>query len=397
MRRRTYLAVAAGAAGLAGCAGGAPDEAGTDGPATDGESGGERFAVETVVDGLERPWGIAVLGDGRLLVTERPGRLRLVDPAAGDARTVAGTPEVYAAGQGGLLDVAVRGGSEPESEPEVYLTYAATDDAGRSATHLGRGRLDAAAGRLTGFERLHVAEPFVDSDAHYGSRVVVGPDDRLYVTAGDRQFKDFGPGHVARDRSNELGTVLRLAPDGSAPEDNPFVDEPGVRDSIFTYGHRNPQGLAVHPETGALWEHEHGEEDGDEVNVLEAGGDYGWPVASEACNYGTDDPVGVSHADREGVTAPVHVWECGTGGFPPSGATIYDGDAFPSWRGDLLAGNLAGQYLGRLSVDGRAVAERAPLLADRGWRVRAVADDPAGRLYVAVDAESAPLVRLSPA
>ncbi|PSQ17440.1 glucose dehydrogenase, partial [Halobacteriales archaeon QS_8_69_73] len=133
------------------------------------------------------------------------------------------------------------------------------------------------------------------------------------------------------------------------------------------------------------------------VNVLEAGGDYGWPVASEACNYGTDDPVGVSHADREGVTAPVHVWPCGGDGFPPSGATIYDGDAFPSWRGDLFAGNLAGQYLGRLSIDGRAVDERAPLLADQGWRVRAVADDPAGRLYVAIDAESAPLVRLSPA
>ncbi len=393
MRRRTYLAVTAGAAGLAGCAGGGPggEGGGDDAPGADGgEARGERFAVETVVDGLEHPWGIAVLPDGRLLVTERPGRLRLVDPAAGEARTVEGTPEVHAAGQGGLLDVTVHDGS-------VYLTYAATDDAGRSATHLGRGRLDAAAGRLTGFERLHVAEPFVDSDAHYGSRVVVGPDDRLYVTSGDRQFKDFGAGHVARDRSNELGAVLRLAPDGSVPDDNPFVEEPGVRDGIFTYGHRNPQGLAVHPETGALWEHEHGERDGDEVNVLEAGDDYGWPVASEACNYGTDDPVGVSHGDREDVTAPVHVWPCGSGGFPPSGATVYDGDAFPSWRGDLFAGNLAGQYLGRLSVDGREVNERAPLLSDREWRVRAVAADPAGRLYVAVDAASAPLVRLVPA
>ena len=386
MYRRSYLSlvVAGAVAGLAGCA---------DGDAPAG-SDGESFAVETVVDGLEHPWAIAFLPDDpRLLVTERPGRLRLVDRESGDARTVEGVPDVYAAGQGGLLDVTVR----QEGALQVYLTYAATDGEGRSATHLGRGRLDASVPRLAGFECLHVAEPFVESDAHYGSRVVVGHDDRLYVTSGDRQFKDFGPGHVAQDRSNELGTVLRLEPDGSVPTDNPFVDDDGARDAVFSYGHRNPQGLAVHPETGELWADEHGERDGDEVNVLEAGANYGWPVASEACNYGTDDPVGESHDDREDVTAPVYVWPCGSGGFPPSGATVYDGDAFPSWRGDLFAGNLAGQYLGRLALDGRDVEERTPLLADREWRVRAVAGAPGtGHLYVAVDAESAPLVRLVP-
>jgi len=386
MQRRTYLAAVAGGAGtLTGCAGIGSDSADDDGP--------DGFAVETVAEGFVDPWGLSFLPENRMLVTERPGRLALVDRDGGGVERLDGLPDVYAAGQGGLLDVTV----DPEDADRVYLTYAATDGEGRSATHLGAGRLDAEAGALAEFEQLHVATPFVDSDAHFGSRVVVGSDDRLYVTAGDRQFKDFGPGHVAQDRSNELGTVLRLNPDGSVPDDNPFVDEAGARDTIFSYGHRNPQGLTRHPETGALWESEHGEGDGDEINVLEAGNNYGWPVASEACNYGTDDPVGVSHAERDDVTGPAYVWECGTGGFPPAGTTFYDGDAFPEWQGDLFVGNLAAKYLGRLSVDGRDVTEEARLLADRGWRVRDVAVAPeSGHLYVAVDGGDVPLVRLVP-
>ena len=385
MQRRTYLAAVAGGAGtLAGCAGIGSDSA-DDGP--------DGFAVETVAEGFVDPWGLSFLPENRILVTERPGRLALVDRDGGGVERLDGLPDVYAAGQGGLLDVTV----DPEDADRVYLTYAATDGEGRSATHLGAGRLDAEAGALAEFEQLHAATPYVDSDAHFGSRVVVGADDRLYVTAGDRQFKDFGPGHVAQDRSNELGAVLRLNPDGSVPDDNPFVDEAGARDTIFSYGHRNPQGLTRHPETGALWESEHGEGDGDEINVLEAGNNYGWPVASEACNYGTDDPVGVSHAERDDVTEPAYVWECGTGGFPPAGMTFYDGDAFPEWQGDLFVGNLAAEYLGHLSVDGRDPTEEAPLLADRGWRVRDVAVAPeSGHLHVAVDGSDVPLVRLVP-
>jgi quinoprotein glucose dehydrogenase len=217
----------------------------------------------------------------------------------------------------------------------------------------------------------------------------------MYVTVGDRQFKNFGPDHVAQDPSNDLGTTLRLNPDGSVPDDNPFVDDPTAGDAVFSYGHRNAQGLAVHPDTGAVWETEFGERDGDEINVLRPGANYGWPVADESCRYGSDDPVGVPHDDREDVVAPVYSWPCGTGGFPPSGATFYGGDALP-WAGDLLVGGLASQYLARLRVDGEDVVEADPLLADRGWRIRDVAVGPDGFVYVAVDAGDAPIVRLTP-
>ena len=363
---------------------------GEDGGSNGGEEG---FAVETVVDGLEQPWGVAFLNNARFLVTELPGRLRLVDVDNGTAEMVEGTPEVDDAGQGGLLDVTLH--PDYPDDRGVYLTYSASNDGSATATHVGRGRLDADAPRLRDFEVLHVAEPFVDSDNHYGSRAVFGDDGAVYVTSGDRQFKNFGPGHVGQDVTNELGCILRLEPDGSVPDDNPFVEDPVARDAVYSYGHRNPQGLTVGPD-GELWESEHGERDGDEINIIEEGGNYGWPVATEACGYGTNTPVGVGHDEREDVTAPVYVWECGTGGFPPSGMTFYTGDVFPEWRGDLFVGNLAGTYLGRLGVNGREVREKEPLLNGRGWRVRDVAEGPGGYLYVLVDGEDAPVVRLVP-
>jgi quinoprotein glucose dehydrogenase len=265
----------------------------------------------------------------------------------------------------------------------VYLTYSTTDDEGRSSTHLGRGRLSRDAGRLRAFERLYAAEPFVRSSGHFGSRVAVR-DDFAYVTVGDRQFKDFGPDHVAQDRTNELGAVLRLHLDGSVPADNPFADEPDASPAIYSYGHRNAQGLAVHPETGDLWESEFGERDGDEINVIDAGANYGWPVADEGCRYGTDQRVGVPHDERADVTAPVVSWPCGSGGFPPSGMTFYDGP-IEAWRGDLFVGGLASQSLARFAVDGREATEREPLLAARGWRIRTVAVGAEGALYAATD------------
>ncbi|WP_336343361.1 PQQ-dependent sugar dehydrogenase [Halalkalicoccus ordinarius] len=363
---------------------------GTEGGSTSG------FEVEEVLEGLTHPWGLAFLpDDSRALVTERSGRLALVDREDGGLEPVEGTPEVYAEGQGGLLDVTPH--PEFPEEPWVYLTYAATNDEGESATHLGRGRLETDGPRLAGFEVLHVAEPFVDSDAHFGSRIVFGEDDLLYMTTGDRQSKEFGPDHVAQDTSNELGATLRLTPDGSIPEGNPFVDDPDAEDEIFSYGHRNPQGMTLHPETGAIWQSEHGEGDGDEINVIEAGGNYGWPVATYACHYGSEEPLGDRPPEREDMVEPVHYWECGTGGFPPAGMTFYDGEAFPDLQGDLLVGNLAEEYLGRLAVDGTDLEEVEPLLDGRGWRIREVAVAPdTGHLYVLVDAEDAPLVRLVP-
>ncbi|MDQ2049584.1 PQQ-dependent sugar dehydrogenase [Natronolimnohabitans sp. A-GB9] len=373
----------AGTLSLAGCTGFLSDE----------EFPGE---VETVADGLVHPWALEFLpDDARLLVTEREGRLRLVDRDDGTVESVDGTPDVYAAGQGGLLDVALD--PDFEAEPWVYLTYAATNDDGESATHLGRGRLEPDDPTLESFEELYVAEPFVDDDGHFGSRVVFGPDGAVYVTTGDRQFKDFGPDHVSQDLTNELGATLRLEPDGSIPEDNPFVDDDDAADAIYSYGHRNAQGMTVHPETDELWQSEHGEEDGDELNVIEAGGNYGWPIAHTGCEYGTDDPVGDDPHDRDDVVDPVYYWECTTGGFPPAGMTFYDGDAFPDWQGDLFVGNLAGEYLGRFTVDGTDVEEADRLLADRGFRIRDVAVAPeTGSLFVAVDDADAPILRLTP-
>jgi glucose/arabinose dehydrogenase len=390
-RRRLLAAGGLTLAGVAGCLG-----------STDNDPAGDAtisFETETVVDGLGNPWGLAVLPDSGLLVTERErdgrGRLQLVDREAGSRDPVSGVPDVFVGGQGGLLDVTCH--PEFPDEPWVYLTYSVANDAGETTTRVGRGRLDRSAPRLDSFEPLHTARPFVDSDAHFGSRAVFGPDGRLYVTVGDRQFKNFGPDHVAQDRSNELGATLRLTPDGSVPVDNPFVDTAGAADTVYSYGHRNPQGMTVHPETGAIWQSEHGENAGDEINILEAGGNYGWPVADTGCEYGTSTPVGVPPEERPDTVAPAYTWECGTDGFPPAGATFYDGDTLPALQGELLVGNLAGQYLGRLTVDGRDLTEREPLLADRGWRVRAVTVAPeTGYLYVAVDDSDAPVIRLVP-
>ncbi|ELZ49326.1 glucose sorbosone dehydrogenase [Halorubrum distributum JCM 9100] len=418
--RRTAIRAAGGFVGatalptLSGCLGGnggdGSDDPDEDPPPDDGAD--VDYDVETVAEGFENPWGLAFLpDDGRLLVTERPGRLSLLDPADGTVEAVAGAPEVFAEGQGGLLDVAVH--PDYPDDPRVYLTYSASaadspagDGASGATTHVGAGRLaldgDGGTPALDGFEALFVAEPFRDTNLHFGSRATFGPDGALFVTVGDRRDTDFGPDHVSQDRSNDLGATLRLTPDGDAHPDNPFVDDPDAADAIYSYGHRNPQAMAVRRETNALWQCEHGEEDGDEINAIERAGNYGWPIASEACRYGTDDPVAPGHDERDDVIAPVHYWPCGSGGFPPSGAVFYDGDAFPKWRGDLFAGTLAARYLGRFTVDGdgrdATVTERDPLLDDREWRMRAVAVEPSsGHIYVAVDAGDAPVARIVPA
>lgn len=390
MNRRRYLSAAglAVVGGVAGCLGSES--------APPVEASGEA-TVETVVDGLSNPWGVAVLPDDfRFVVTERNvGRLSLVDRDDGTSTQLSGVPEVDSDGQGGLLDVAVH--PDFPAEPWLYLTYAAANDNGETTTHLARGQLDRDAEALVDVEVLYRAEPFLDRSNHYGSRVAFGPDGRVYMTVGDRQFKDFGPDHVSQDRTNGLGTALRFEPDGSIPEDNPFVDESGVREAIYSYGLRNSQGLTVHPETGELWASDHGERDGDELVILEEGGNHGWPIAHYGCRYGTSDQVGDRPDERDDIVDPVYYWECGSGGFPPAGMTFYDGSYEP-WQGDLFVGNLAGEYLGRFAVDGRTVDEIEPLLVDEDWRVRDVVSIPnTDALFVAVDADSAPMLRVTPA
>jgi hypothetical protein len=376
-------------AGAAGASGVAIGSAGADPNGPDG------YEIEELDAGLDHAWGIAFLPDDRLLVTERDGRLNCIDRDDGTVETIDGTPEVYVHGQGGLLDVTLH--PDFETEPWVYLTYAAINEEGDSTTHLGRGRFERGSGRLEGFEELFVAEPFIYSENHFGSRILFH-EGALYMTVGDRDRKDFGPDHVAQDTSNALGATLRFAPDGSIPEDNPFVGD-DAHDAIYSYGHRNVQAMTVHPKTGELWQAEHGEEDGDEINIIEEGSNYGWPLAHYGCKYGTEVPVGDLPHEREDVVNPVYYWECPDpdGGFPPSGATFYDGEAFPDWRGDLFVGNIFREYLGRFTVDGRDVEEVDPLLADYGQRVRDVAVAPdTGHLYVLFDEEDAPVVRLVP-
>jgi aldose sugar dehydrogenase len=393
------LLVAGGVSAAVLWGGGDPDE-GTERPGRAEERDDDRPTdhpapepvVETVAEGFDRPWGLAFLpGADQVLVTQLSGVLTVVDVGTGEVRDIDGVPEVDGTGQGGLLDVAVH--PDFPDPAWVYLTYSATDGTGANSTHLARGLLDLDQGLLEDVEVLFAAEPFLSGGAHFGSRVVFDADGYLFMTIGDRGNKNFDD-HPSQDPSNHLGTTIRLAPDGSVPEDNPFVDDPAVADEIYSYGHRNVQGMTVHPETGLIWQSDHGERDGDEINILEAGGNYGWPVAHTGCRYGTDIPVGVHPSEREDVVDPIHYWECGTGGFPPAGMAFYFGDEFPTWEGNLLVGGLASEYLARFTVDGRQIDEAEPLLAREGWRIRDVAVGPDGAIYLAIDAPGTPLVRL---
>ena len=359
------------------------------------------YDIYKLVDELEHPWGIAFLPDGEhLLVTERPGRLNVISRLQGTVQSVRGIPEVHTQGQGGMLDVELH--PDFPAERWVYLTYSASNGPGASTTYLGRGELvlenDKDAPRLENYEVLHVVEPYFASNAHYGSRVIFDDNDMLYMSTGDRRFKNFGSEHIAQNTTNGHGAILRLTLEGEVPEDNPFVENTDVLDTIYTYGHRNVQGMTLNPETGKIWISEHGERDGDEINLIRGGNNYGWPVAHTGCEYGTEIPVGEHPEDRDDIFNPVYYWECTSGGFPPAGATFYSGDAFPNWQGDLLIGNLAGQLLGHFKVDGTDVEEIDSHLDGHGWRIRDVKEAPfTGHLYVIVDAPEAGIYRLVPA
>ena len=366
-------------------------------PVAGAQEGASSFEVEAVAEGLNQPWGMTFLpGDGRMLVTELPGGLVLVDRDNGGTTRIAGVPEVDARGQGGLLDVAVH--PDFADEPWVYLTWSGIVEGEGTSTHLGRGLLDLEAGELTEFEVLFAAAPATSGAGHYGSRIAFDGDGRVYFTVGDRQSKDFGPQHYAQDTTNALGTTLRLEADGEVPQENPFVGDPDAEDAIFSYGHRNVQAMAFHPDTGALWQGEHGEYNGDEVNVIVAGGNYGWPIATWAVDYQTGERFAPVPPEVPETIDPVHFWTADDPqGFPPSGLAFYDGNAFPEWRGNMLMGNLAHQYLGRFTVDGENVTEAERLLEGEGWRIRDVAVGPDdGFVYVLIDGGNAPLVRLRP-
>lgn len=350
--------------------------------------------VEILHEGLDRPWSLAFLpGTDRLLISGRGGALWLWD--AQGMEPIAGAPRVSDAGQGGLLDVA----PDPDfaGNGRVWLSWAGAGPGGAS-THLGHARLDPGAGRLTGLETVFVAQPFINSPAHFGARIVFA-DGHLFLGLGDRAQKDFGPHHVAQRLDTENGSVIRLTLDGQVPADNPFAGHPAP--AIWSYGHRNIQAMAVHPATGAVWLAEHGENGGDEINLLARGANYGWPLAAEGVTYQDEASFAPPHRPGDGFTAPV--WHAPAGReapYPPSGMAFYQGEAFPDWQGMMLLGNLGQRYLGLFALSGAAGAERAEpagrLLEDRDWRIRDVAVGPDGFVYVISDGEDGVLARIVP-
>jgi len=349
------------------------------------------YRVVTVVEGLEHPWSIAFLPGGDMLITERPGRLRIVREGVLLEEPVAGVPEVLAQGQGGLLDVVPH--PDFASNRLLYLSYSKplADSAG-ATTAVVRGRFEN--------DRLTEVEPLFEADSrgrgHYGSRLAFDGNGYLFITVGDRQAPPRGDleAHPAQDLTNHHGTINRIHDDGRVPADNPFVGQDGARPEIWSYGHRNAQGLAIHPETGDLWANEHGPQGGDELNLIRPGLNYGWPVVGYGVNYRSGAAIHEG-THREGMEPSAHVW---VPSIATSGLLIYTGDRFPAWRGNIFVGGLGGEQLARLTLDGQEVEQEETLHFGRG-RIRDVRQGPDGYIYLAIDGRQGgltPVVRLEP-
>lgn len=348
------------------------------------------LSVETVASGLRNPWSLAFLPDGRLLVTERPGQLRIVSRSGTVSAPVAGVPPVFARGQGGLLDVAL----SPDFEDSrlIFFSYAEPRE-GASGTSVARGRLveDGGDARLEDVQVIFRQSPATGGSNHYGSRLVFARDGTLFVTLGDR----FSQREQAQNLSNHLGKIVRIATDGSTPADNPYRGRSGARPEIWSYGHRNVQGAALDPATGRLWTIEHGARGGDELNRPEAGGNYGWPVITYGRDY-SGAPIGEGTA-KAGMEQPVKYWDPS---FAPSGLAFYTGTLMPQWTGDLFTGGLAGTRLVRLRLDPArdAVVDEEVLLTSLGERIRDVRQGPDGALWLLTDDPSdGKLLRVAPA
>jgi glucose/arabinose dehydrogenase len=342
------------------------------------------FRVVELVRGLEQPWSLAFLPDGRMLVTEKAGRLRFIGADFKlDPQPVAGLPEVTVLGQGGLMDVALH--PRFAENALIYLSYAARGEDG-VGTEVARGRLSGHA--LENVQVLFRQSPKGNRGVHFGSRLVFDRQGYLYVTLGER-------GEMARAQKpdDHAGSVIRLHDDGRVPQDNPFVGKPGWKPEKFTLGHRNQQGAALHPVTGVLWTHEHGPQGGDEVNVIRAGANYGWPVITYGVNYGIGTKIGEGTA-KPGMEQPVHKW---VPSIAPSGMAFYTGERFPNWRGDLFVGALRAQLLVRLRLDGEKVVHEERLLKGALGRIRDVRAGPDGLIYLLTDESHAVLARLEPA
>lgn len=334
-----------------------------------------------VVGNLDHPWSMAFLPNNEVLITERGGRLRSVQNGK-LSKPIAGVPKVYAQGQGGLLGVA----AHPQFSENrlIYLAYSGAGKGGAS-TELVRGQYQQ--GKLTNLQKLFVALPKVDSAHHFGGRLLFDKQGYLYLTLGERGQKD-----LAQDISNHAGGVVRLNADGSIPESNPFKNKAGAVPELYSYGHRNVQGIALNPNNGQVWTNEHGPQGGDEINILKAGANYGWPVITYGEEYG-GGPVGDGKTQQAGMEQPMHYW---TPSIAPSGMTFYNGDKYSGWNGNLFVGSLKFDKLVRLTLVGGKVAAEESLLENEIGRIRDVQQGPDGYLYLLNDETDGGLYRLEP-
>jgi len=352
------------------------------------------FEVVTVADGLEHPWAIAFLPSGKMLVTERPGRLRIVSADGTLSAPVAGLPDVDARNQGGLLDVVL----DPAfpSNQLIYWSYAEPQAGGENNTAVARGRLvdDAAAPRVEDVEVIYRQRPSMASRGHYGSRLVFGRDGTLFVAQGDRMIA--AGRDLVQQLDNTVGKVVRINRDGSIPDDNPFTGRDGARPEIWSLGHRNIQSAALHPSTGELWIVEHGTRGGDELNIVRKGKNYGWPVVAYGIEYRGDQITG-GITQKEGTEQPAYYWDPV---IAPSGMLFYDGDLFPEWKGSLFIGGLVSKTLVRLDLEGERVTGEERLLTDmqpEPARIRDVRQGPDGAIYLVTDEDTGRVLKLTPA
>jgi aldose sugar dehydrogenase len=344
------------------------------------------YDVAVIAKGLDHPWAVEPLPDGDLLVTEQPGRIRIITAKGEKGQPIAGVPTVDARGQGGLLDVALS--PTFASDRTIYWSYSEPRKGG-NATSVARGVLSSDRRRLDQVRVILRAIPTYDGTMHYGSRLAFGPDGMLYVTLGERSDKQIRP--QAQQLESHMGKILRINPDGSVPKDNPFVGRAGARPEIWSLGHRNVQAAAFDPE-GRLWDIEHGTNGGDELNQIEKGKNYGWPVQAYGEEY-SGAPIAGAATAREGSEQPVYYWDPV---IAPSGAQFYTGDAFPAWKGSLFVGGMKDTKLVRLTLKDDRVTGEEHLLANRGQRVRDVRQGPDGALYVVTDQENGELWRIAP-
>jgi glucose/arabinose dehydrogenase len=345
------------------------------------------FRADVVVKGLTNPWALAFLPEGRLLVTERPGKMSVYGADGKLVGAVAGVPEVAAVGQGGLLDVVLA--PDFDKSKRIYFAYAEPRADRKNGTAVASATLadERTKPRLTDVKVIFRQEPAYGGGFHFGSRIAIARDGNLFVTLGERNQKT-----PAQDLNEHLGKVVRIAADGSVPKDNPFVGKSGARPEIWSYGHRNPQSAAIHPASGKLWIVEHGARGGDEINIPEAGRNYGWPVITYGRDY-SGIRIGEGTA-KPGMEQPIHYWDPS---IAPSGMAFYTGDAFPGWKGSLFVGALAGQHLNRLELSGDKVAREERLLENMRERIRDVRQAPDGTLWLVTDSRDGKIIKLSPA